>query len=37
VYATIGGALLAGAIVIYSHDASSQTQRVELHYPRNLR
>lgn len=33
VYATIGGALLAGAIVIYAHDAASDTQRVELHYP----
>ncbi len=37
VYATIGGALLAGAIVIYTHDTSAQTQRVELHYPGNLR
>jgi hypothetical protein len=33
VYATIGGALLAGAIVIYAHNAASDTQRVELHYP----
>jgi len=33
VYATIGGALLAGAIVIYAHDQASDTQRVELHYP----
>lgn len=33
VYATIGGALLAGAIVIYAHDSASDTQRVELHYP----
>lgn len=37
VYATIGGALLAGAIVIYSHDTAGQTQRVELHYPGNVR
>jgi hypothetical protein len=33
VYATIGGALLAGAIVIYAHNSESDTQRVELHYP----
>jgi hypothetical protein len=33
VYATIGGALLAGALIIYAHDASSSAQRVELHYP----
>ncbi|MBV8757410.1 MAG: hypothetical protein JO257_09055 [Deltaproteobacteria bacterium] len=33
VYATIGGALLAGAIVIYAHESASDTQRVELHYP----
>ena len=33
VYATIGGALLAGAIVIYAHDQATDTQRVELHYP----
>jgi hypothetical protein len=33
VYATIGGALLAGAIVIYAHNSASDTQRVELHYP----
>lgn len=37
VYATIGGALLAGAIVIYSHDSAAQTQRVELHYPGGMR
>jgi hypothetical protein len=33
VYATIGGALLTGAIVIYAHNSASDTQRVELHYP----
>lgn len=33
VYAAIGGALLAGAIVIYAHDQATDTQRVELHYP----
>jgi hypothetical protein len=33
IYATIGGALLAGAIVIYAHDQASDTQRVELRYP----
>jgi hypothetical protein len=33
VYATIGGALLAGAVVIYAHESASDTQRVELHYP----
>jgi hypothetical protein len=33
VYATIGGALLAGAIVIYAHEQATDTQRVEVHYP----
>lgn len=33
VYATIGAALLAGGIAIYAHDHSSDTQRVELHFP----
>jgi len=33
VYATIGGALLAGAIIIYAHDSADNTQHVELHYP----
>jgi len=33
VYATIGAAVLAGAVVIYAHDSASDTQRVELHYP----
>lgn len=33
VYATIAGAVLAGAIIVYAHDAASDTQRVELTYP----
>lgn len=33
VYATIGGAILAGALIIYAKDTASDTQRVELHYP----
>jgi hypothetical protein len=33
VYATIAGALVAGAVVIYAHDSASDTQRVELKYP----
>jgi hypothetical protein len=33
VYATIGGALLAGANIIYPHDSADNSQRVELHYP----
>ena len=33
VYATIGAALLAGGIAIYAHDHTSDTQRVELHFP----
>jgi hypothetical protein len=33
VYATIGAAVLTGAIVIYAHEHETDTQRVELHYP----
>lgn len=33
VYAAIGGAILAGAVVIYAHDTADNTQHVELHYP----
>jgi hypothetical protein len=33
VYATIGGAILAGALVIYAHDQADDTQRVELKWP----
>lgn len=33
VYATIGGALLAGALIIYSNTNAGDTQRVELRYP----
>ncbi|HUS27433.1 MAG TPA: hypothetical protein VMZ53_02960 [Kofleriaceae bacterium] len=33
VYATIGGAILAGALVIYAHDSADNTQHVEIHYP----
>ncbi len=33
VYATIGGALLTGALIIYGNTAADNTQRVELHYP----
>jgi hypothetical protein len=33
VYATIGGAILAAAIVVYAKDSASDTQRVEIHYP----
>lgn len=33
VYAAIGGALAAGATIILVHDAASDRQRVELHYP----
>jgi len=33
VYAAIAGAVVAGAIVIYAHDAADNTQHVELHYP----
>jgi hypothetical protein len=33
VYATIGGAVLAGAILIYANESRDNTQRVEIHYP----
>lgn len=33
VYATIAGAVLAGALVIYAHDSGDNTQRVELKWP----
>ncbi|NVB81020.1 MAG: hypothetical protein HOV81_21670 [Kofleriaceae bacterium] len=33
VYATIGAALAAGALIIYTHDTADNTQRVELHVP----
>jgi hypothetical protein len=33
VYATIAGALLGGALVIYAHDTAEDTQRVELKFP----
>jgi hypothetical protein len=33
VYATIAGAVLAGAVVIYAHEQATDTQRVELTYP----
>jgi hypothetical protein len=33
VYATIAGAVVAGAIVIYAHGSAENTQRVELTYP----
>lgn len=33
VYAAIGGALAAGAVIIFAHDGASDRQRVELHYP----
>lgn len=33
VYASIFGAVAAGALVIYAHDASSDSQHVELHVP----
>jgi len=33
VYATVLGAIAAGATIVYLHDAASNTQRVELHYP----
>lgn len=33
VYATIAGAVLAGALVIYAHDSADNTQRVELKWP----
>jgi hypothetical protein len=33
VYAAIAGAVIAGTVVIYTHDSGSSTQRLELHYP----
>lgn len=33
VYATIAGAVVAGALVIYAHDSREHTQRVELKWP----
>jgi hypothetical protein len=33
VYATVGAALLAGGVIIYSHETADNTQRVELHFP----
>ena len=33
VYAAIGGALAIGATIVVVHDAASDRQRVELHYP----
>jgi hypothetical protein len=33
VYATIAGALVAGAVLIYVNDSADKTQRVELRYP----
>jgi hypothetical protein len=33
VYATIGGALLTGALIIYANNSADAAQRVELHYP----
>jgi hypothetical protein len=33
VYATIFGAIAAGALLVYLHDQSSDIQRVELHFP----
>lgn len=33
VYATIAGAVAAGALVIYAHDSASDTQHISLHYP----
>jgi hypothetical protein len=33
VYASIAGAVLAGAVIIYAHDAANDTQRVELKFP----
>ncbi len=33
VYATIAGALVAGAVIIYAHEHSSDTQRIDLRYP----
>ncbi len=33
VYAAIGGALVAGAIVVYAHESQANTQEIVLHYP----
>ena len=33
VYASIAGAVLAGAVVIYAHDTAHDTQRIEVKYP----
>ncbi len=33
VYATIAGAIVAGGIVIFAHEAADDTQRVELRFP----
>ena len=33
VYATVIGAIAAGALVVYFHDESQDTQRVEVHFP----
>jgi hypothetical protein len=33
VYATIAGAVVAGAIIIYAHETANDVQRVELKYP----
>jgi hypothetical protein len=33
VYATIGAAVLTGAVVIYAHREDSNTQEIRLHYP----
>jgi hypothetical protein len=33
VYATVLGALAAGATIVYMHDSAGNSQRVELHYP----
>lgn len=33
VYAAIGAALAAGAVIVYAHDTADDTQRVELHVP----
>lgn len=33
VYATLAGAIVAGAAIIYAHEQSSDTQRIDLRYP----
>jgi hypothetical protein len=33
VYATIGAALVAGAVVLYAHNQDTDTQEIKLHYP----